>query len=54
MQIEIDLNLEAYVCLSCDALTTKAIFQMKRKHVFRDKDWHFFSQEPAGPLAFEF
>ena len=32
MQIEIYSNLEAYVCLSYDAMTTKAIFQMKRKH----------------------
>ena len=29
MQIEIYSNLEAYVCLSYDAMTTKAIFQMK-------------------------
>ena len=38
-QIEIYSNLEAYVCLSYDAMTTKAIFQMKRKHIFRQYIW---------------
>ena len=33
-QIEIYSNLE-YICLSNDAMTIKAIFQMKRKHIFR-------------------
>ena len=34
MQIEIYSNLEAYVCLSCNTKTTKAIFQTKRKRIF--------------------
>ena len=35
MQIEIYSNLEAYVCLSYDTMTTKTIFQMKRNPIFR-------------------
>ena len=38
-QIEIYPNLEAYACLSYDAMTTKAILQMNRKHIFRQHFW---------------
>ena len=34
-QIQIFSNLEAYVCVSYDAMTTKAIFQMERKHIVK-------------------
>ena len=37
MQTEVYSNLEAYVCLSYDDMTTKEIFQMKIKHVFLSK-----------------
>ena len=36
-QIEIYSNLEAYACLSYNAMTIKAIFQMKIKHIFRQR-----------------
>ena len=36
-QIEIYSNLEAYACLSYNAITIKAIFQMKIKHILRQR-----------------
>ena len=38
-QIEIYSNLEAYACLSYNAMTIKAIFQMKIKLEKKKKKW---------------